>query len=241
AKQLAVAMGVEFIRFDMSEYMEPHTVSRLIGAPPGYVGFDQGGLLTDAVVRTPYAVLVLDEIEKAHPNLFSILLQVMDHAALTDNNGKKADFRNVIMIMTTNAGAREMSDASMGFGNNSGEKGKGRGAIERTFTPEFRNRLDAWIAFDPLSFETTERVVDKFIDELRVQLRAKNVTLELTEPARAWLAKNGYDRAFGARPMARLIHSKIKEPLVDAILFGKLQDGGNVVVDAAADALTLAV
>ncbi|MEA2325367.1 MAG: ATP-dependent Clp protease ATP-binding subunit ClpA [Thermoanaerobaculia bacterium] len=239
ARQLAVALGVEFIRFDMSEYMEPHTVSRLIGAPPGYVGFDQGGLLTDAITKTPYAVLVLDEIEKAHPNLFSILLQVMDHATLTDNNGKKADFRNVILIMTTNAGAREMSDASMGFGNNSGEKGKGRGAIERTFTPEFRNRLDAWIAFDPLSFETTERVVDKFIDELRVQLRAKNVTLELTEPARAWLAKNGYDRAFGARPMARLIHSKIKEPLVDALLFGKLQDGGNVVVDTNGDSLTL--
>jgi len=239
ARQLAVSLGVEFIRFDMSEYMEPHTVSRLIGAPPGYVGFDQGGLLTDAITRTPYAVLVLDEIEKAHPNLFSILLQVMDHATLTDNNGKKADFRNVILIMTTNAGAREMSDASMGFGNKSGEKGKGRGAIERTFTPEFRNRLDAWIAFEPLSFSTTERVVDKFIDELRVQLRAKNVTLELTEPARAWLAKNGYDRAFGARPMARLIHSKIKEPLVDAILFGKLQNGGNVIVDAADDALAL--
>jgi ATP-dependent Clp protease ATP-binding subunit ClpA len=239
ARQLAVALGIEFIRFDMSEYMEPHTVSRLIGAPPGYVGFDQGGLLTDAITKTPYAVLVLDEIEKAHPNLFSILLQVMDHATLTDNNGKKADFRNVILIMTTNAGAREMSDSSMGFGNNSGAKGKGRGAIERTFTPEFRNRLDAWIAFEPLSFETTERVVDKFIDELRVQLRAKNVTLELTEPARAWLAKNGYDRSFGARPMARLIHAKIKEPLVDAILFGKLQDGGNVVVEAAADGLAL--
>jgi ATP-dependent Clp protease ATP-binding subunit ClpA len=239
ARQLAVSLGVEFIRFDMSEYMEPHTVSRLIGAPPGYVGFDQGGLLTDAVIRTPYAVLVLDEIEKAHPNLFSILLQVMDHATLTDNNGKKADFRNVVLIMTTNAGAREMSDASMGFGNRSGEKGKGRGAIERTFTPEFRNRLDAWIAFEPLSFETTERVVDKFIEELRVQLRAKNVTLELTEPGRAWLAKNGYDRSFGARPMSRLIHSKIKEPLVDAILFGKLQDGGAVVVGASGDTLTL--
>src|SRR5438270_5814952 len=239
AKQLASSLGVEFIRFDMSEYMESHTVSRLIGAPPGYVGFDQGGLLTDAIIRTPYAVLVLDEIEKAHPNLFSILLQVMDHATLTDNNGKKADFRNVIMIMTTNAGAREMSDNGMGFGNNSGSTGKGRGAIERTFTPEFRNRLDAWIAFEALSFETTERVVDKFIDELRVQLRAKNITLELTEPARAWLAKNGYDRAFGARPMARLIHSTIKEPLVDAIPFGKLQDGGNVIVDAAADGLAL--
>jgi ATP-dependent Clp protease ATP-binding subunit ClpA len=231
AKQLAVSLGVEFIRFDMSEYMEPHTVSRLIGAPPGYVGFDQGGLLTDAIIRTPYAVLVLDEIEKAHPNLFSILLQVMDHATLTDNNGKKADFRNVIMIMTTNAGAREMSDASMGF-RNTAASGKGRGAIERTFAPEFRNRLDAWIAFEPLEFETIERVVDKFVGELQAQLTPKSVTLELTEAGRAWLARNGYDRAFGARPMGRLIHSKIKEPLVDEILFGRLSAGGNVVVDA---------
>jgi len=231
AKQLAASLGVEFIRFDMSEYMEPHTVSRLIGAPPGYVGFDQGGLLTDAIQRTPYAVLVLDEIEKAHPNLFSILLQVMDHATLTDNNGKKADFRNVVLIMTTNAGAREMSDSGMGF-QNTRSSGRGRGAIERTFAPEFRNRLDAWIAFDPLSFETTERVVDKFIEELRVQLGPKNVTLELRESGRAWLAKHGYDRAFGARPMARLIQQKIKEPLVDAILFGKLQAGGKVVVDS---------
>ncbi len=238
AKQLAVALGVEFIRFDMSEYMEPHTVSRLIGAPPGYVGFDQGGLLTDAVIRTPYAVLVLDEIEKAHPNLFSILLQVMDHATLTDNNGKKADFRNVILIMTTNAGAREMSAAGMGFRNNP-SSGKGRGAIERTFAPEFRNRLDAWIAFDPLSFETTKLVVDKFIAELRTQLVEKNVTLELREGGRAWLAKHGYDPAFGARPMARLIQSKIKEPLVDAVLFGKLAGGGNVIVDADGDELRL--
>ena len=238
AKQLAVSLGVEFIRFDMSEYMEPHTVSRLIGAPPGYVGFDQGGLLTDAIIRTPYAVLVLDEIEKAHPNLFSILLQVMDHATLTDNNGKKADFRNVILIMTTNAGAREMSDAGMGFRNNPGS-GRGRGAIERTFAPEFRNRLDAWIAFDPLELSTIEQVVDKFIEELRAQLTAKNVTLELTELGRVWLAQHGYDRAFGARPMARLISSKIKEPLVDAILFGSLAGGGHVVVDAAGDELAL--
>src|SRR3954471_24297239 len=238
ARQLAVSLGVEFIRFDMSEYMEPHTVSRLIGAPPGYVGFDQGGLLTDAVVRTPYAVLVLDEIEKAHPNLFSILLQVMDHATLTDNNGKKADFRNVILIMTTNAGGREMTDASPGFMRNAAS-GRGRGAIERTFAPEFRNRLDAWIAFDPLSFETTEKVVDKFIAELRTQLTPKNVTLELREGGRAWLAKHGYDKSFGARPMARLISTKIKEPLVDAILFGSLATGGNVVVDASADDLTL--
>ncbi|MGZ8853563.1 MAG: AAA family ATPase, partial [Thermoanaerobaculia bacterium] len=241
AKQLAVGLGVEFIRFDMSEYMEPHTVSRLIGAPPGYVGFDQGGLLTDAIVRTPYSVLVLDEIEKAHPNLFSILLQVMDHATLTDNNGKKADFRNVVLIMTTNAGARDMSDSSMGFGKSAGGGGggRGRGVIERTFAPEFRNRLDAWIAFDQLSFEVTEQIVDKFIEELRVQLKPKNVTLELREGGRAWLAKNGYDRSFGARPMARLIQSKIKEPLVDAILFGKLASGGGVIVDAGGDGLTL--
>jgi ATP-dependent Clp protease ATP-binding subunit ClpA len=238
AKQLAVALGVEFIRFDMSEYMEPHTVSRLIGAPPGYVGFDQGGLLTDAVMRTPYAVLVLDEIEKAHPNLFSILLQVMDHATLTDNNGKKADFRNVILIMTTNAGAREMSDASVGF-TQTVATGKGRGAIERTFAPEFRNRLDAWIAFEQLSFETIERVVDKFIDELRAQLAPKGVTLELTEAGRAWLAKHGYDKAFGARPMARLISTKIKEPSVDSILFGALQNGGTIKVDAEGDELKL--
>src|SRR5262245_21889360 len=238
AKQLARCLGVEFIRFDMSEYMEHHTVSRLIGAPPGYVGFDQGGLLTDAIRKTPYAVLLLDEIEKAHPDLFNVLLQVMDHATLTDNNGKKADFRNVILIMTTNAGAREMSDAGMGF-TQTGASGKGRGVIERTFAPEFRNRLDAWIAFEPLGFETIERVVDKFIDELRAQLAPKNVTLTLTEAGRAWLGRRGYDKAFGARPMARLIHQKIKEPLVDAILFGRLQSGGNVVVDAAGDELTL--
>jgi ATP-dependent Clp protease ATP-binding subunit ClpA len=238
AKQLAHSLGVEFIRFDMSEYMEPHTVSRLIGAPPGYVGFDQGGLLTDAITRTPYAVLVLDEIEKAHPNLFSILLQVMDHATLTDNNGKKADFRNVVMIMTTNAGGREMTEAGVGFRNNPAS-GRGRGAIERTFAPEFRNRLDAWIAFEPLAFETIEKVVDKFIAELQTQLAAKNVTLELREAGRAWLAKHGYDKAFGARPMSRLISSKIKEPLVDEILFGKLATGGAVIVDAEADELRL--
>jgi ATP-dependent Clp protease ATP-binding subunit ClpA len=238
AKQLAHSLGVEFIRFDMSEYMEPHTVSRLIGAPPGYVGFDQGGLLTDAIVRTPYAVLVLDEIEKAHPNLFSILLQVMDHATLTDNNGKKADFRNVIMIMTTNAGGREMTDASVGFRNNPAS-GRGRGIIERTFAPEFRNRLDAWIAFEPLAFETIQQVVDKFIAELQTQLVPKKVTLELRDAGRAWLAKHGYDKSFGARPMARLISQKIKEPLVDEILFGRLADGGNVVVDADGDELKL--
>jgi len=238
SRQLAQSLGIEFIRFDMSEYMEPHTVSRLIGAPPGYVGFDQGGLLTDAIQKTPYAVLVLDEIEKAHPNLFSILLQVMDHATLTDNNGKKADFRNVILIMTTNAGGREMTDAAPGF-MKSGASGRGRGVIERTFAPEFRNRLDAWIAFDPLSFETIERVVDKFIEELRVQLAAKNVTLDLREGGRAWLAKRGYDRSFGARPMARLISTQVKDRLVDAVLFGSLANGGHVVIDAEGDELKL--
>ena len=230
AKQLAKSLGVEFLRFDMSEYMEAHTVSRLIGAPPGYVGFDQGGLLTDAINRTPYAVLVLDEIEKAHPNLFNILLQVMDHATLTDNNGKKADFRNVVLIMTTNAGARDITDAKIGF-QNDGKGGRGRGVIERTFSPEFRNRLDAWIAFDALSFETIELVVDKFINELRVQLADKKVTIKLTEAARAWLATNGFDKKFGARPMTRLIQSKIKQPLAEELLFGSAEAGWSVIVD----------
>ncbi len=230
AKQLAKSLGVEFLRFDMSEYMESHTVSRLIGAPPGYVGFDQGGLLTDAINRTPYAVLVLDEIEKAHPNLFNILLQVMDHATLTDNNGKKADFRNVVLIMTTNAGARDITDAKIGF-QNDGKGGRGRGVIERTFSPEFRNRLDAWIAFDALSFETIELVVDKFINELRVQLADKKVTIKLTEAARAWLATNGFDKKFGARPMTRLIQSKIKQPLAEELLFGSAEAGWSVIVD----------
>jgi ATP-dependent Clp protease ATP-binding subunit ClpA len=238
AKQLARVLGVEFIRFDMSEYMEAHTVSRLIGAPPGYVGFDQGGLLTDAITRTPYAVLVLDEIEKAHPNLFSILLQVMDHATLTDNNGKKADFRNVVLIMTTNAGAREITDGGIGF-QQSNAVGNARGAIEKTFAPEFRNRLDSWIVFQPLTQETIEQVVDKFIGELRAQLAGKNVEIELTEAGRKWLAGHGYDRAYGARPMARLISTRIKEPLVDELLFGALADGGHVVVDAAGSELTV--
>ena len=229
AKQLAATLGVEFLRFDMSEYAEAHTVSRLIGAPPGYVGFDQGGLLTDAVLKTPYAVLVLDEIEKAHPNLFNILLQVMDHATLTDNNGKKADFRNVILIMTTNAGAQEMSAGGIGFQGSTG-KGKGRGAIERTFSPEFRNRLDAWIAFVPLSFEVVERVVDKFIGELNAQLAGKGITVKLKEDARAWLAHHGFDRLNGARPMARLIQTKIKAPLAEEMLFASNETKGEVEV-----------
>jgi ATP-dependent Clp protease ATP-binding subunit ClpA len=230
ARQLARVMGVAFIRFDMSEYAESHTVSRLIGAPPGYVGFDQGGLLTDAVLRTPYAVVVLDEIEKAHPNLFNILLQVMDHATLTDNNGKQADFRNVALIMTTNAGADELSARAIGF-DGAASKGKGRGAIERTFSPEFRNRLDAWIVFESLSRESIELVVDKFIGELRDQLGPKNVTITLTGPARAWLAEHGFDSLYGARPMSRLIQSEIKQKLVDMILFGTLKDGGDATID----------
>ncbi|HEY0384831.1 MAG TPA: AAA family ATPase, partial [Pyrinomonadaceae bacterium] len=239
AKQLAIALGVQFLRFDMSEYAESHTVSRLIGAPPGYVGFDQGGLLTDAVNKTPYAVLVLDEIEKAHPNLFNILLQVMDHATLTDNNGKKADFRNVILIMTTNAGARELSEKGIGFQKDSGNKGQGRGAIERTFSPEFRNRLDAWVAFNPLSFEITERVVDKFIAEVNAQLAERGVTVRLTEAARAWLAHKGFDRLYGARPMARLIQTKVKQPLAEKLLFGSEKPSGEVLVDEVEGELAL--
>jgi ATP-dependent Clp protease ATP-binding subunit ClpA len=238
AKQTAVVLGVEFIRFDMSEYAESHTVSRLIGAPPGYVGFDQGGLLTDAITRTPYAVLVLDEIEKAHPNLFNILLQVMDHATLTDNNGKKADFRNVILIMTTNAGAREISAGGIGFQKDQG-KGQGRGAIERTFSPEFRNRLDAWIAFKPLATSVIEQIVDKFIDELNTQLQEKNVVVKLNGEARLWLARRGFDRLLGARPMARLIQAKIKEPLAEKILFGSETFSGEVVVEEQNDELVL--
>jgi ATP-dependent Clp protease ATP-binding subunit ClpA len=238
ARQIARTLGVEFLRFDMSEYTESHTVSRLIGAPPGYVGFDQGGLLTDAVLKTPYAVVVLDEIEKAHPNLFNILLQVMDHATLTDNNGKKADFRNVIVVMTTNAGAREMTDKGMGF-HREAASGNGRGAIERTFAPEFRNRLDAWIPFKSLSIDSIRLVVDKLILELARQLQDKNIVVTVTDAGRDWLARHGYDSAFGARPMARLIHNRIKEPLVEEILFGRLAGGGTVVVDATAGDLQL--
>ena len=239
SNKLAEILGVEFIRFDMSEYAEPHTVSRLIGAPPGYVGFDQGGLLTDAIMRTPHAVLVLDEIEKAHPNLFNLLLQVMDSATLTDNNGKKADFRNVILIMTTNAGARELASGGVGFRNAAETKGNAKGAIERTFTPEFRNRLDAWVAFKPLDISVIKLIVDKFMAELNSQLAEKRVLVKLTEAAREWLAKNGFDARYGARPMARLIHDKIKQPLANEILFGDLANGGSVLVETDGDALRL--
>ncbi len=239
SRQLAEILGVEFIRFDMSEYAEPHTVSRLIGAPPGYVGFDQGGLLTDAIMRTPHAVLVLDEIEKAHPNLFNLLLQVMDSATLTDNNGKKADFRNVILIMTTNAGARELSSGGVGFRNSSDTKGNAKGVIERTFTPEFRNRLDAWVPFKALDIDVIKLIVDKFINELNGQLAEKRVLVKLDEPAREWLAAKGFDARYGARPMSRLIHEKIKQPLANEILFGKLASGGSVSVEERAGELVL--
>jgi ATP-dependent Clp protease ATP-binding subunit ClpA len=236
AKQLAAALGVEFLRFDMSEFMEKHTVSRLIGAPPGYVGFDQGGLLTDAIRKTPHTVLLLDEIEKAHPDLFNILLQVMDHATLTDHTGRKADFRHVILIMTTNAGAQEMAAAAIGFGSTS-NKDKGKKALERLFSPEFRNRLDGVVQFAALGPEAVERVVDKFITELDAQLLARRVTIQLSPAARRWLAERGYDTTFGARPMARLIQTEIKRVLADEMLFGQLKDGGRVEIDAGPDGL----
>jgi ATP-dependent Clp protease ATP-binding subunit ClpA len=243
AKQLAVVLGVEFLRFDMSEYSEKHTVSRLIGAPPGYVGFDQGGLLTDAIRKHPYAVLVLDEIEKAHPDLFNILLQVMDHATLTDNNGRKADFRNIILILTTNAGAREMSTKSIGFGDIQApaDAAKAKKAVERTFTPEFRNRLDGWILFSGLSPEVILKVVDKEVGLLQKMLIEKKVKLELTARAKAWLAEHGYDPAFGARPMARLVDNSLKKPLAEALLFGELKNGGVARFDVEGDSLKLKV
>ena len=227
ARQLSKIMGVELLRFDMSEYMERHSVSRLIGAPPGYVGFDQGGLLTDGVDQHPHCVLLLDEIEKAHPDLFNILLQVMDHGKLTDHNGKKIDFRNVVLIMTTNAGASDAAKESIGFGRGKRE-GEDTEAIKKLFTPEFRNRLDAVIGFAPLSPVIIERVVEKFVLQLEAQLTDRNVTFELSPEATRWLAENGYDEAFGARPLARLIQDTIKKPLADDILFGRLARGGTV-------------
>ena len=227
ARQLALLLGVELLRFDMSEYMERHTVSRLIGAPPGYVGFDQGGLLTDGVDQHPHCVLLLDEIEKAHMDLFNILLQVMDHGKLTDHNGKKVDFRNVILIMTTNAGAADLAKAPIGF-NRTKREGDDEEAINRMFTPEFRNRLDATIAFSNLPPEVISKVVDKFVFELEAQLDDRNVTIELTEDANKWLATKGYDEKFGARPLSRVIQEHIKRPLADELLFGKLKGGGVV-------------
>jgi len=230
AKQLAEALGIKLMRFDMSEYMERHTVSRLIGAPPGYVGFDQGGLLTDAVDQTPHAVLLLDEIEKAHPDLFNILLQVMDHGKLTDNNGKSVDFRNVILIMTSNAGAQELSKTAIGF-NRTHNEGADVEAIEKIFTPEFRNRLDAIIPFAPLGTDVIRLVVDKFVMQLDAQLADRNVEIELTEAALDWLAERGYDEKYGARPLSRVLQEHIKKPLADELLFGGLVNGGLAVVD----------
>ena len=234
ARQLATSLGVELTRFDMSEYMERHTISRLIGAPPGYVGFDQGGLLTDAIDQHPHCVLLLDEIEKAHPDLYNILLQVMDHGKLTDHSGKQIDFRNVILIMTTNAGAADMARASFGF-TQSKRVGEDAEAIKKLFTPEFRNRLDAIVSFGHLPPEVIVKVVDKFIMQLEAQLADRNVTIELTDEARRWLVENGYDEAMGARPMARVIQTHIKTPLADEVLFGRLKNGGTVRVMVTAD------
>ena len=229
ARQLASTLGIELIRFDMSEYMERHSISRLIGAPPGYVGFDQGGMLTDAIDQHPHAVLLLDEIEKAHQDLYNILLQVMDHGKLTDHNGKTVDFRNVILIMTTNAGASDLAKEAIGFGRD-GREGDDQDAIKRLFTPEFRNRLDAIIGFAPLAPEVVARVVEKFVMQLEAQLADRNVTIELSSAAKEWLAERGYERLYGARPLARVIQEHIKKPLAEELLFGKLTKGGSVTV-----------
>ena len=239
ALQLSRLLGVEFLRFDMSEYMEKHAVARLIGAPPGYVGFDQGGLLTDGIRKHPHSILLMDEIEKAHPDVYNILLQVMDHATLTDNNGKKADFRNVILIMTSNAGTREMGNQTIGFGDKTKDtKAKGQKAIERFFSPEFRNRLDGTILFHALTVEIMEQIVDKFIIELNDQMAGKKIYINISDAVRNWLAREGYDPKYGARPLARVIQKKIKDRLADEILFGKLVKGGVVFVDRNDEGLT---
>lgn len=239
SRQLAAVLGVQFIRFDMSEYMEKHAVSRLIGAPPGYVGFDQGGLLTDVIRKHPYSVLLLDEIEKAHPDIFSVLLQVMDYATLTDNSGRKADFRNVILVLTSNAGASDMDRQTIGFGNRMRDShSKGKEAVVKTFSPEFRNRLDAVITFNPLNGEVMKQVVDKFIRELQSQLTPRKVNVKITDGAREWLAARGYDPMYGARPMGRLIQSEIKDVLSEQILFGALRKGGDALVSVAGDRLS---
>ncbi len=237
-RQLAKILGIELIRFDMSEYMERHTVSRLIGAPPGYVGFDQGGLLTEAINKTPHAVLLLDEVEKAHPDVFNLLLQVMDHGKLTDTNGRKTDFRNIILVMTTNAGAEDLNRSSMGFSPQD-HTSDAMETIKRLFTPEFRNRLDAIVQFDSLPLDIVAHVVDKFVIELEAQLEAKNVTLQVDEEARHWLAKKGYDPKMGARPMARLIQDKVKRALANELLFGHLEKGGHVTVQVKDDDLLI--
>ncbi len=230
-RQLSLILGIELLRFDMSEYMERHTVSRLIGAPPGYVGFDQGGLLTDAVLKAPHCVLLLDEIEKAHPDVFNLLLQIMDHGTLTDTNGRKVDFRNVILVMTTNAGASEMSRSSVGF-TSQDHQADGAEIIKRTFTPEFRNRMDAIIQFSPLNKKTILHVVDKFVAQLEAQLESKNIEIQIEDSAKEWIAERGYDVKMGARPMERVIQEHIKKPLAEEILFGCLENGGKVAVRA---------
>jgi len=251
AKQLALHLGNEFIRFDMSEYMEKHAVARLIGAPPGYVGFEQGGLLVDAIRQHPYAVLLLDEIEKAHPDIFNILLQVMDHATLTDNNGRKADFRQVVLIMTSNAGSRELSAGTIGFWDSGksdhavdkrqkASQQRSRHAIDKVFSPEFRNRLDAIVSFGPLTPGVMETIVEKFILQLEAQLAERRVAITLEAPAREWLAAKGYDPVYGARPLARVIQTEVRDRLTDEILFGELENGGTVTIDAADDKLTFA-
>lgn len=237
-RQLALQLGIELVRFDMSEYMEAHTVSRLVGAPPGYVGFDQGGLLTEAITKNPHCVLLLDEIEKAHPDIFNLLLQVMDHGKLTDTNGREADFRNAIIVMTTNVGAHEMSRRSIGFSSQD-HTSDGSEIIKRSFTPEFRNRLDATIQFGTLDFEIILRIVDKFIIELEALLQDKNVTIDVDQDARQWLAENGFDKKMGARPMARIIQNHVKRPLADELLFGKLANGGTLSLSVKDDDLQL--
>ena len=243
ARQLAIHLGNEFIRYDMSEYMEKHAVARLIGAPPGYVGFEQGGLLVDAVRSHPYSVVLLDEIEKAHPDIYNILLQVMDHATLTDNGGRRADFRHVILIMTSNAGSREASATPIGFGDDQASTARGRmkAAIERIFSPEFRNRLDAIVPFDPLAPETMETIVEKFILQLESQLAERRVAIALDPDARAWLARKGYDPVYGARPLARVVQTEVRNPLTEEILFGRLEHGGTVRIGLADDRLTFAI
>ena len=243
ARQIARQLGNEFLRYDMSEYMEKHAVARLIGAPPGYVGFEQGGLLVDAVRAHPYSVVLLDEIEKAHPDMFNILLQVMDHAVLTDNNGRKADFRQVVLVMTSNAGSREMSQSAIGLINDRAKdtKSRGRHALERLFSPEFRNRLDAIVTFDTLTPEVMETIVEKFILELEAQLRERRIAISLSPAARQYLAEKGYDTKFGARPLSRLIQTEVRDPLTEEILFGKLQEGGTVVLDMDGGALVFRV
>jgi ATP-dependent Clp protease ATP-binding subunit ClpA len=251
AKQLALHLGNEFMRYDMSEYMEKHAVARLIGAPPGYVGFEQGGLLVDAVRQHPYAVLLLDEIEKAHPDIFNILLQVMDHATLTDNNGRKADFRQVVVIMTSNAGSRELSNASIGFWESGASaravdsrqkaaQQRSKQAIEKVFSPEFRNRLDAIVSFDPLTPAVMETIVEKFVLQLEAQLAERRIAITLEPAARTWLAEKGYDPVYGARPLARVIQTDVRDPLTDEILFGKLEHGGTVTIDLVDGHLTFA-